>query len=256
MGDKVKFGIRNVHVFPVLSVTEGIPTYGDVIAVPGAVSLSLDAQGDINKFYADNIVYYQSGANNGYEGDLEIALVPDEVWKEIFGYTEDANGVITENALTESKAFAMTFEEEGDQTGTKFVLYNCTATRPSRELNTIEDNKTPTTQTLTVSAAPLASGNVLAMTSATTPDGVKNAWHTNVYMASTASIFTVLFNSNGGSVVASQSVKDGELATEPTAPTKEGYTFVEWCSDIALSTAWDFENDVVTGDMMLYAKWS
>lgn len=256
MPDKVKFGIKNVHVFPITSVTDGTPTYGTVIPVPGAVSLSLDAQGDINKFYADNIIYYQSGANNGYEGDLEVALIPDAIWKSVFGYTEDDNGVITENALTEAKAFAMTFEEEGDVTGTKFVLYNCTATRPSRELSTIEESKEPTTQTLTVSAAPLQSGDVMAMTSATTPEAVKNAWHQSVYIASGTSSWLVSFNSMGGSAVQSQSVADGEKATEPAAPTKDGYTFDGWYSDLDLTDAWDFSTDTVESDMMLYAKWS
>lgn len=256
MADKVKFGIRNVHVFPIESVTAGVPSYGDAIAVPGAVSFSASAQGDINKFYADNIVYYQSASNNGYEGDLTIALIPDEFYEKVFGQVPDANGVYTENASIEAKAFAMTFEEEGDQTGTKFVLYNCTATRPSRELNTIEDNKTPTTQTLTVSAAPLQSGDVMAMTSATTPEAVKNAWHQSVYIASGTSSWLVSFNSMGGSAVQSQSVADGEKATEPTAPTKDGYTFDGWYSDLALTTAWDFSTDVVTSDVMLYAKWS
>lgn len=178
MGDKVKFGIKNVHIFPQLT---DAPTFGDVIAVPGAVSLSLDAQGDINKFYADNIVYYQTSANNGYEGDLEIALIPDEVFEKIFNYVKDEDKVYTENATKNVVPFAMTFEEEGDQTGTKFVLYNCTATRPSRSFATVEDSKEPTTQTLSVSAAPLKDGNVMAMSSADTTLAVLNEWHNDVY---------------------------------------------------------------------------
>lgn len=256
MADKVKFGIKNVHVFPITSVTAGVPTYGDVIDVPGAVSFSMSAQGDINKFYADNIVYYQSSANNGYEGDLTLALIPEAFYEKIFGQTPDANGVMTENAAVEAKAFAMTFEEDGDQTGTKFVLYNCTATRPTKELQTIEDSKTPVTQTLTVSAVPLQSGDVMGMTTSATPDAVKNTWHNAVYIASGTSTFLVSFNSMGGSTVQSQSVADGEKATEPTAPTKTGYTFGGWYSDLDLTDAWDFSTDVVTSDMMLYAKWS
>lgn len=254
--DKVKFGIKNVHIFPIESMVNGVPTYGDVINVPGAVSFSMGAQGDINKFYADNIVYYQSSANNGYEGDLTLALIPEEVYEKIFGQVPDANGVMTENAAVEAKAFAMTFEEDGDQTGTKFVLYNCTATRPTKELNTIEDNKTPVTQALTVSAVPLQSGDVMAMTTSTTPEAVKNNWHNEVYRASGSSTWLVSFNSMGGSVVQSQSVADGELATEPTAPTKTGFTFGGWYSDLDLTVAWDFSTDTVDSDMMLYAKWS
>ena len=254
--DKVKFGIKNVHFFPIESMVNGVPTYGDVINVPGAVSFSMGAQGDINKFYADNIVYYQSSANNGYEGDLTLALIPEEVYEKIFGQVPDANGVMTENAAVEAKAFAMTFEEDGDQTGTKFVLYNCTATRPTKELNTIEDNKAPVTQALTVSAVPLQSGDVMAMTTSTTPEAVKNNWHNEVYRASGSSTWLVSFNSMGGSVVQSQSVVDGELATEPAAPTKTGFTFGGWYSDLDLTVAWDFSSDTVDSDMMLYAKWS
>lgn len=176
--DKVKFGIKNVHIFPQLT---DAPTFGPVIDVPGAVSLSLDAQGDISKFYADNIVYYQTSANNGYEGDLEVALIPDEVFEKIFNYVKDEKNVYTENASKNVVPFAMTFEEEGDQAGTKFVLYNCTATRPSRSLATVEDSKEPTTQTLSVSAAPLKDGNVMAMTSADTSVEVLKDWHTDVY---------------------------------------------------------------------------
>ena len=139
--DKVKFGISNVHIFPITAMTAGVHTYGTAIAVPGAVSLSLDQQGDINKFYADNIVYYQSASNNGYEGDLEVARIPDEVLDKIFKYTKDANGVFTEDASVEFAAFAMTFEEKGDEKGTKFVLYNCTDTRPSKSLSTIQEDR-------------------------------------------------------------------------------------------------------------------
>ena len=177
-GDKVKFGIKNVHIFPKLSDT---PTFDDVIDVPGAKSLTLDAQGEISKFYADNMVYYQTSSNNGYEGDLEVALIPQEVMEKIFNYVKDTKKVLTENSSKDVVPFAMTFEEDGDVTGTKFVLYNCTATRPSRNLNTTEESKEPTTQTLKVSAAPLKDGNVMSMTTAETDAEVLAAWHTKVY---------------------------------------------------------------------------
>lgn len=254
--DKVKFGIKNVHAFPIESLNAGIPTYGSPIAIPGAVSFSMGAQGDINKFYADNIVYYQSSANNGYEGDLTLALIPEEFYQKIFGQTPDENGVMTENASVEAKAFAMTFEEDGDQTGTKFVLYNCTATRPTKELQTIEDSKTPVTQALTVSAVPLASGDVLGMTTATTPEATLNNWHNAVYMSTGASQYSVYFNSMGGTSVPTATVESGAKVTEPTAPTKDGYTFDAWYSDLGLTEAWDFSTDTVTSNIMLYAKWT
>ena len=96
MADKVKFGIKNVHVFPIVSETDGVPTYGSVINIPGTVSLSLDKQGDTNDFYADNIKYYTSVANNGYSGSLTVAVIPDEFRTAILKYITDDNDVLVE----------------------------------------------------------------------------------------------------------------------------------------------------------------
>ena len=67
-------------------------------------------------------------------------------------------------------------------------------------------------------------------------------------------VFTVSFDSNGGSEVASQQVTEGEKATKPADPTKEEATFVDWYSDAEFTTAYDF-NTAVTADITLYAKW-
>ena len=65
----------------------------------------------------------------------------------------------------------------------------------------------------------------------------------------------VWFDSNGGSYVAPQTFKlnrgDEVKATQPTAPTREGYEFVEWQLN---GTAYDF-SEAVTGDLVLTAKW-
>lgn len=181
MADKVKFGIKNVHVFPITGWTGGVPTYGNVIDIPGTVSLSLDKQGDTNDFYADNIKYYTSVANNGYAGSLTVAIIPDEFRTKILKYLTDTKDVLVED-IAEPTHFAMTFEEDGDQIGTKFVLYNGTASRPSLDKSTTTDSKEPSTQELDVSFAPLASGRVMAMTTASTDATVLASWHTAPYI--------------------------------------------------------------------------
>ena len=66
---------------------------------------------------------------------------------------------------------------------------------------------------------------------------------------------TVAFNSNGGSTVASQSVRYGSKAVQPTNPTRAGYTFQGWYTAKNGGTKYDF-NQTVTGDITLYAHWS
>ncbi|MBO6133297.1 MAG: InlB B-repeat-containing protein, partial [Lachnospiraceae bacterium] len=67
--------------------------------------------------------------------------------------------------------------------------------------------------------------------------------------------FTVSFNSNGGTKVATQSVQKNSYASRPTEPTRGGYYFDDWYKDEALTEKWDFSNDKVTEDTLIYAKW-
>ena len=67
---------------------------------------------------------------------------------------------------------------------------------------------------------------------------------------------TVTFNSNGGSAVASQTVKSSATATKPTNPTRSGYTFAGWYTDNEkFTTKYDFATPV-TKNITLYAKWN
>ena len=97
--NKVKFGLRNVvYAKMTYNEEENIYTYATPVSIPGAVNLSLSPSGDSNDFYADDIIYFADSNNNGYEGDLEIAIIPDSFKKDILGETEDANKVLFENA--------------------------------------------------------------------------------------------------------------------------------------------------------------
>ena len=71
----------------------------------------------------------------------------------------------------------------------------------------------------------------------------------------TPTTYTVTFDSDGGTEVESQEVEEGGKVTEPTEPTKADNTFSGWFSDAELTTEWDFDNDTVTADTTLHAKW-
>ncbi len=155
--------------------------YGTPVAIPGAVSISLAQQGQLTAFYADGIKYYVSSSNGGYEGDLVLALVPDQFRQDVLSEEEDTNKVIFENANKRPVEFALGFDVDGDAGTTKFWFYNCTATRPSVDAQTNEDAITPQTDTLTISAAAAEDGTVRAKTTGTTEEAVLSAWYTNVY---------------------------------------------------------------------------
>ena len=67
--------------------------------------------------------------------------------------------------------------------------------------------------------------------------------------------FNVNFNSNGGTEITSQLVNSNEKAISPANPTRIGYLFIGWYKESNFVTTWNFENDVVSSDVTLYAKW-
>lgn len=68
--------------------------------------------------------------------------------------------------------------------------------------------------------------------------------------------YTVTFDSQGGSAVSAQTVKEGEKVAEPAAPTKAGVVFGGWYTSTDYAKAWDFDKSVVTEDITLYARWA
>ncbi|NLZ61530.1 MAG: hypothetical protein GX904_01895, partial [Acholeplasmataceae bacterium] len=67
--------------------------------------------------------------------------------------------------------------------------------------------------------------------------------------------YTISFESNGGSPVASITQNIGTTVTKPTDPTKEGYSFDGWYSDESLTTAYTLTT-MPAENITLYAKWN
>lgn len=154
--NKVTFGLEKVHV-----AFKGEVGYDDPIAIPGAVNLSLSAEGDTSTFYADNIAYFSMASNNGYTGDLEMALVPDAVLVEMLGWEVDTNGMLVEIADGIQKEFALLFEVKGNEKNKRYVYYSCKASRPTQEHGTKTESVEPNTQTLTITITPTEIGDKL-----------------------------------------------------------------------------------------------
>ena len=184
--NKVKFNIRNVH-YAKLTVSEtGEVTFAKPVPMPGAVSLSLDPNGEPSVFYADGYAYYTISNNQGYEGDLELALVPESFRTDILKETMDSNSVLIEDATVETEKFALLFEFDGDVKKIRHVLYNCIASRPTIESSTKEDEIEVETVTLSITASPLSGGYVKARTSDTTTEEAYEGWYQAVYLPTDA----------------------------------------------------------------------
>ena len=180
--NKVKFNLKNTHYALITVSEEGEVSYATPVPMPGAVSISLDANGEPENFYADGVAYYVINNNMGYDGDLELAMIPESFRTDVLKEKLDDKGVLIENSDVELASFALLFEFDGDQKHIRHVLYNCSASRPGIEGKTNEDSKEVQTETLAIKAAPLANGMVKAKTGNTTDATAYNDWYKAVYM--------------------------------------------------------------------------
>lgn len=152
MANKVKYGLKNVYYAIATDDGAGTLTYATPVAWKGAVSLSMDAQGDTNNFHADNIIYWTGTANSGYQGDFECALIPDSFRTDVLGEEVDTAGVYVERAGVPTVEFALLFQFEGDESATRHCLYRCTASRPAVSGQTVEASIEPQTESITLTA--------------------------------------------------------------------------------------------------------
>lgn len=185
MANKIQYGLKNVHYAKLTETVNSQGTtsysYGAVKAWPGAVSLSLDPQGDILKEYADDTEWYTQAVNNGYEGDFEYEVMPDDFRENILGEIKDSNGVYTETSDVSTIYFALMFEVNGDAKKRRNVFYKCSATREQNENETKSENITPTHGTITITAVPRADYKVKASTGDNTDTTTYNGWYSEVY---------------------------------------------------------------------------
>lgn len=73
--------------------------------------------------------------------------------------------------------------------------------------------------------------------------------------SSAPTFYTVTFNAQGGSTVASLKVEHGKTVEKPADPVKAPYAFGGWYKESTCTTSWNFATDTVTGDITLYAQW-
>ena len=185
--NKVKYGLNKVHYAKITSWSEeGVPTFATPVRLPGAVSLSVDANGEQENFYADDGVYYVLNNNAGYDGELEIALITTDFATTILGELLDSKGVLVERNDAEFAQFALMFEFTGDKNKIRHVLYCCSASRPANEGETNEESTKVKTEKLKLKASALPNGLVKSKTCESTDQNTYDNWYKSVYVPTTA----------------------------------------------------------------------
>lgn len=192
--NKVRFGLKNVYYALLTEAADSSTnnSFGTPKAVPGAVSMTMDSNGTDGTFYADNVAYYKTFANNGYTGSLEMARITDEMLEDVWGMTVE-NGILTEKNNVQPKPFALMFQISGDKNEELYVLYRVVPTsKPSMGSETVAEEVEPGTQTFDFQALPLVTGpsyqagKVFGRTIESTSTAIRTAWFTDVQIATTA----------------------------------------------------------------------
>lgn len=180
MSNKIKYGLSKAYYAKIKSVSEtGVPTYDTPILIPGAVSITFNASGSTDIFYADNIAYNTINTNSGYSGDVEFALIPDSFKIDILGDKKDKNGMLIENSDAVTSEFAFLFQVEGDVNAKRFCFWRCSASRPSIEAKTKEEKTDPATDKLTLTLMAREDNHNIKSTAVPT-DTIYETWYTTV----------------------------------------------------------------------------
>ena len=176
--NKVKFGLRNAHYAKVTESGYAVP-----VPFPGQVSLTLKPKGERAEFYADDIAYFTKDANQGYEGEMTIADIPASFLKDCLGFTQDDNGALFEHMDAIQTPFALMFEVQGDLQPRRFVFYECLASRPNVDANTVKGTIEPTTDTLSFVAVPRKLDGMVKAVLVKTPENetAYSGFYTSVY---------------------------------------------------------------------------
>jgi uncharacterized repeat protein (TIGR02543 family) len=137
--------------------------------------------------------------------------------------------------------YTISFEENGGSAATDITqAYGTTVvapTAPTKEGHTFDGWYSDVALTTAYTFSTMPAGNI------------------TLYAKWTVNNYTITYESNGGSAVAAMNQAFGSTVTAPTAPTRTGYEFGGWYSDVGLTTAYTFTT-MPAGNITLYAKWT
>lgn len=185
---RIRYGIKNVHYAVATAGQDEALTYATPIAVPGAKSISLDAQGESTDEYADNVVWWHGDVNSGYSGTFEFedTAAAETFMQTVLGQTKDSTtGTVIEKSSDQQKEFALGFEftlDGGTETGKRIWMLRCKMSRPQISGAAKEANVAAQTQTVNLTCMARANDDKVK-TSANSGDSSYANWFTAVVEA-------------------------------------------------------------------------
>ena len=153
---KVKFGLKNVkYAIWTEGTGNAAGSYGPwKVLTPGAVSLTADIEANSTDFYAEDTVYAVIDSIAKESGTVEIAYLPEEVKKDLFGYVEDSTTKLTYlTADPKDIHVALGYETSfNDGTKCRGLRYDVKFSPFSESANTMQETTDPETITLNYTA--------------------------------------------------------------------------------------------------------
>lgn len=202
--NKIQYGIENLHYALLTEDSSGNITYGTPKPMPGGINLSLSATGDVQTLSADNIAYIVMRSNGGYEGDVEVARIPNNFRMDCLGLRKDTvsgSNVYYETGEPISQRFALLGQGTGDSSDVRFIFYNCTAGRPDIEWNTVDAEDgvdlEGSTQTFPITCAARTGDKLVMSLLAADGSGTYTQWFNTVYVPKTNYTASLLTTNSG-----------------------------------------------------------
>lgn len=139
--NKVEFGTKMFHIgtYEVDNAT-GEVTLGTPVHIPGMRALSLEAESEESKFFADDVVYYSNYNDNGLSGELGMALFPDVFKTSFLNYINTSDGGVAQVKGKTVPSVYIAFQGAGDKHNRRHIMFNVSLGAITREHKTIEES--------------------------------------------------------------------------------------------------------------------
>ena len=152
MSRKIIHGDDNFGYAMIKKSEEGTYSFDTPEMLPGMKSSKIEVEESSTKVHADNIVFGIITGQKVRTAEATVLYIPEKYYTDCLGYKANKNGTVTDTGTKKAHCFFFTSNETDLETGEKtkslHYIYDATATEPSLETNTDEDEIEPAELTI------------------------------------------------------------------------------------------------------------